>query len=70
MVERDVGGERVNELVLSHERIVRGFRVSIRHVFFVQREMKMAREIGREFRVVTCGFRGSETNLSSQVDRW
>lgn len=34
MVERDVGGERVNELVLSHERIVRGFRVSIRHVFF------------------------------------
>lgn len=31
IVKRDVGGERVNELVLIHARIVRGFRVWIRH---------------------------------------
>lgn len=27
IVKRDVGGERVNKLVLIHARIVRGFRV-------------------------------------------
>lgn len=49
IVKRDVGGERVNELVLIHARIVRGFRVWIRH--FVsqtgpnKREMEMAREM-------------------------
>lgn len=70
MVERDVGGERVNELVLSHERIVRGFRVSIRHLFFGSEgdengERNWEGISGCEMRVS-----GSETNLSSQVDRW
>lgn len=34
IVKRDVGGERVNKLVLIHARIVRGFRVWIRHFSF------------------------------------
>lgn len=71
--EGDVGGERVNELVLSHERFVREFRVWNRHFWGWERGEKNGGEKMRGnfgFVVEYRGFWGSETGFEFyRVDR-
>ena len=45
MVERDVGGERVDELVLSHERVGKGIEVGFGHFRRSQRLSDKERDL-------------------------
>lgn len=58
MVERDVGGERVDELVLSHERVLEGIEFRFRHFRFLSSEM--TKRIPTVLQVLDSGDQGSE----------
>lgn len=58
MVERDVGGERVDELVLSHERVLEGIEFRFRHFRILSSEM--TKRIPTVLQVLDSGDQSSE----------